>query len=346
MDFSKQLILWYLQNKRHLPWRKDKDPYHIWLSEIILQQTRILQGTPYYLKFLEKYPTIFDLAAANEDEVLNLWQGLGYYSRGRYLHYTAKDIVNNLHGNFPVDFKELKKLKGIGDYTASAIASISFGLPYATVDGNVFRVLSRFFNINLPINSSEGIKYFKELANDLLDTEDPGQHNQAVMELGALICTPKSPKCTECPLQHSCEALKQKTIHLLPVKENKIRIKSRYFNFFVFNIRNTHTLLIKRTQKDIWQHLYQFPLEESTGILSENEILNNPFFRSIVKNTYFHISLFNTKPIIHKLTHQKIYTQFWIIDTETVLQGSVEWKNVTNFAVPALIGNFIKSFRK
>ena len=346
MDFSKQLVLWYLQNKRDLPWRNDKNPYNIWLSEIILQQTRISQGTPYYHKFINKYPAISDLAAADEDEVLKLWQGLGYYSRGRNLHHTARYITTYYNGIFPDDFKTLIKLKGIGDYTASAISSICFNKPHATVDGNVQRVLARFFNIDIPVNSNKGVKYFKQLAQELLDTTDPGTHNQAVMELGALICTPKNPDCTHCPLQEACEALKHKTTGVLPVKENKIRRRKRFFNFLVFDIQNTSTLLIKRTQKDIWQNLYQFPVIESEEEIDRENILKSDLLKIYTDDKEIKISLYNSKNLLHKLTHQDIHIRFWIVSTQSSVKNSIEWKNVTNFAVPVPIDNFIKSYQK
>ncbi len=345
MHFSKQLILWYLQNKRDLPWREDTNPYHIWLSEIILQQTRISQGTPYYLKFISKYPTIFDLASAEEDDVLKLWQGLGYYSRGRNLHHTSRYVAKYYKGVFPRDFKTLKKLKGIGDYTASAISSICFDQAHATVDGNVQRVLARFFNINIPVNSTKGIKYFKELSQELIDPAQPGIYNQAVMELGALICTPKNPQCTVCPVQEACEALKHKTIEKLPIKENKLRRRKRYFNFLVFNIQDSFTLLVKRTKKDIWQGLFQFPLIETKNKAGIKDILQSELLNSLTDTREMSVNLHHPGTLIHKLTHQDIHIQFWIITTQSSLKNSIEWKNVTNFAVPKPIDNFIKSYQ-
>ncbi|RUA10203.1 MAG: A/G-specific adenine glycosylase [Flavobacteriia bacterium] len=346
MDFSKQLILWYLQNKRDLPWRKDTNPYQIWLSEIILQQTRISQGIPYYFKFIRKYPTIFDLASAEEDEVLKLWQGLGYYSRGRNLHHTARYITTHFNGIFPNDFKTLKKLRGIGDYTASAISSICFNQAHAAVDGNVQRVLARFFNINTPVNSTKGIKYFKELAQELIDPAQPGTYNQAVMELGALICTPKNPQCTVCPLQEACKALKHKTIEIIPVKEKKIRRRKRFFNFLVFNINNSSTLLVKRTEKDIWQNLFQFPLIETKNEAGLKDIVQSDLLNNLIGTNEITVEQQNFKPLVHKLTHQDIQIQFWVIKTQTTLKNAIKWKNVINFAVPTPIDNFIKSYQK
>ncbi len=210
MIFSKTVIHWYLQNDRDLPWRKTKNPYFIWLSEIILQQTRVAQGMPYYVKFVHSFPTIFHLAKASEATVLKLWQGLGYYSRARNLHFAAKQIVHDLDGHFPNTYKEILKLKGVGDYTASAISSICFNEPHAVVDGNVYRVLARYFNIDIPINSPEGVKKFKGLAQELIDKNQPGVYNQAIMEFGALHCKPQNPLCETCPFSSSCLALQKK----------------------------------------------------------------------------------------------------------------------------------------
>ena len=233
MIFSNKLISWYLQNKRDLPWRKTKNPYFVWLSEIMLQQTRVAQGMSYYLKFTETFPTVFDLAKADESTVLKMWQGLGYYSRARNLHATAKHIAFELDGKFPSTYKEIVKLKGIGDYTASAIASICFTEPTAVVDGNVYRVLSRYFGIETPINSSAGNKEFKELAQTLIDTLKPGTYNQAIMDFGAIQCKPKNPICLFCPFSESCVALQKNKIDTLPVKDKKTKVRDRYFNYLV-----------------------------------------------------------------------------------------------------------------
>jgi len=243
MNFSNTLIYWYLQTKRDLPWRKTRDPYLVWLSEIILQQTRVSQGMSYYLTFSSIFPTVEDLANAEESKVLKMWQGLGYYSRARNLHFTAKYVSNELSGVFPTSYKELIKLKGIGDYTASAISSICFDEPAAVVDGNVYRVLSRFFKIETPINSTKGIKEFKDLAQSLLDATKPGVYNQAIMDFGALQCKPKSPNCYECPMSTNCIAFENKLVKQLPIKEKKLKIKKKYFNFFVFVTKKNKTIL-------------------------------------------------------------------------------------------------------
>ena len=236
MIFSKTLINWYSNNKRVLPWRKTNNPYYIWLSEIILQQTQVRQGLPYYEAFIANYPTIFDLANANESDVLKLWQGLGYYSRARNLHTTAKHIVYKLNGVFPNTYKELLKLKGVGDYTASAIASICFNEPTAVVDGNVYRVLSRYFGINTPINSSKGVKEFKNLAQQLIDIKKPAEFNQAIMEFGATLCKPKNPNCNICPFNNSCIAFNKSSINNLQVKIKSAKAKKKHFNFGFENV--------------------------------------------------------------------------------------------------------------
>jgi len=345
MIFKDTLIHWYLQNKRELPWRKTKSPYHIWLSEIILQQTRVAQGLPYFLKFIEAFPTVYDLAKAPESEVLKLWQGLGYYSRARNLHFTAKHIVEHLDGVFPNNFKDLKKLKGVGDYTASAIASICFKEPAAVVDGNVYRVLSRFFGIDTPINSTKGIKEFKLLAQSLIATDKPDTYNQAIMDFGAIQCKPKNPDCKTCPFQNSCVAFDKKLIDQLPVKEKKLKIKKRYFNFIVVSTDNNNTVLQERTSKGIWQNLYQFPLIESQKPIDEKELVNTNDFENWFPNDV-ELSLFNTQDIIHKLSHQHLHTKFWIIKTSTVNLKTIPWSSVSSYPVPILIANFLEKFKK
>jgi len=344
--FSNILTLWYLKNKRDLPWRKTKDPYLIWLSEIILQQTKVSQGTAYYLKFLEKFPNIKLLAKANEDQVLKLWQGLGYYSRARNLHKTAIHITKNLQGNFPDNYNELLKLKGIGDYTASAIASICFNKPTATVDGNVYRLLSRYFGITTPINSTKGNKEFKKLAQLLIDTNDPGNYNQALMEFGALICKPKNPDCYSCIFKNSCFAKQNNRIKTLPVKGNKIKIKKRYFNFLIINNKSDNTIIQKRNNKDIWKNLYEFPLHESGKEISIKEIIKTVTFQKLLNKKSYHISIYNKKQIVHKLTHQHLFTTFWIIDSNDDFSKTILWENISEFALPTLIQNFIDEYKK
>ncbi|MEF3078475.1 A/G-specific adenine glycosylase [Winogradskyella poriferorum] len=344
MDFKNKLTYWYSNNKRDLPWRNTQNPYHIWLSEIILQQTQVKQGLPYYDAFIKQYPTVFDLANASEEEVLKLWQGLGYYSRARNLHTTAKHVASELNGHFPNNYKDLLKLKGVGDYTASAIASIAFNEVAAVVDGNVYRVLSRYFGIKTPINSTDGIKEFKKLASNLIDKEQPAKFNQAIMEFGATQCKPKNPNCTVCPLNDSCIALQKDMIEFLPVKLKKTKVKTRFFNFLVCIDNNKNTFLEKRTSKGIWQNLYQFPLLESHKSLSSEEfhLLNTE--DSVLNNLKFDYSLYNTEDKVHKLSHQHLYTKFWIIETKELPNNSIAIKEIKNYPVPVLISSFIEAF--
>ncbi|GFD71728.1 A/G-specific adenine glycosylase [Tenacibaculum sp. KUL113] len=343
MTLDKQLVYWYLQNKRDLPWRKTKDPYRVWLSEIMLQQTRVDQGLPYYLKFTKAFPTVFDLAKADESEVLKLWQGLGYYSRARNLHFTAKFVANELKGMFPSSYKELIKLKGVGDYTASAIASICFKEPVAVVDGNVYRVLSRYFGISTPINSTKGIKEFKELAQTLIDTSQPDVYNQAIMDFGAMHCKPQNPLCNKCPLANGCVALAKNQIKELPVKEKKTKIKKRYFNYLVPITEENETVLEERKGKGIWQGLYQFPLVETQKRTSEEELVKNKQFTMLFPEETT-ISLFNTEDIIHKLSHQHLITKFWIVKTRKVNEQTMDWAVVKKYPVPVLIDKFLEEY--
>jgi len=344
MLFSKKLKHWYSNNKRELPWRQTKEPYFIWLSEIILQQTQVNQGLPYYVRFTEKFPTIYHLASAEESDVLKLWQGLGYYSRARNLHATAKYIVYELDGKFPDNYKDLLRLKGIGDYTASAIASICFNEAAAVVDGNVYRVLSRYFGIETPINSSKGAKEFKQLAQELIDLKDPATFNQAIMEFGATQCKPQSPDCKSCPFNDSCIAIAENRINELPIKIKSAKAKKKHFNFLVFISSDEKTVLEKREGKGIWQNLYQFPLiETNKGLafkafkaLAENHLL--------LKDKSFELSLYNETEIVHKLSHQHLYTKFWIVKVDGFVEKGIPIYKIKKYAVPILIGNFIESF--
>ena len=345
MDFKSKLIIWYSINKREMPWRKTKNPYNIWLSEIILQQTQVKQGQPYYEAFVSNYPTIFDLASASETEVLKLWQGLGYYSRARNLHTTAKHIVNKLNGVFPNNYKDLLKLKGIGDYTASAISSIAFNEVAAVVDGNVYRVLSRYFGIDTPINSTLGIKEFKKLATTLIDVEQPDIYNQAIMEFGALQCKPKNPDCDNCPLSTSCVALQKKMVDVLPVKLKKTKVTTKYFNFLVCIDSNNNTLFEKRTHKGIWQNLYQFPLIESEKSLTSEEFQLLNIEDTLLKTSFKDYSLYNETDIVHKLSHQHLFTKFWIIEVEDLLEDAISVNSLIQYPTPVLISEFIDSFK-
>lgn len=344
MDFANKLITWYLENKRELPWRSTSNPYYIWLSEIILQQTRVAQGTPYYFKFINEFPTVFDLANASEEETLKLWQGLGYYSRARNLQVAAKYVVEELNGEFPDSYTGLLKLKGVGDYTASAVASICFGEPVAVVDGNVYRVLSRVFGIDTPINSTEGKKQFKKLAQELLDKKEPASFNQGLMEFGALQCTPQRPQCESCPFSEKCIAFNQNLISQLPVKLKKQKVKKRHFNYLVFLSEERETVLQQRKGKGIWQGLYEFPLVETLAEASVENLIAENEFQNYSLSPEIEINLFNEEPIIHKLSHQHIFTKFWIVTGEELPESSVSVEEMNKLPVPVLIEKFIDSF--
>ena len=344
MHFSKKILAWYYKNKRDLPWRSTKDPYKIWLSEIMLQQTRVAQGLPYYEKFVKEFPSIYHLANATEEKVLKLWQGLGYYSRARNMHNTAKAIVENYKGEFPNTYKELLKLKGIGDYTASAIASISFNAPEPVVDGNVYRVLSRYFGVDLPTNSSEGIKHFKSLAREVMNSNEIRDYNQGIMEFGAIQCAPKTPNCLHCPLNDSCVALKENRVNELPIKLKKTKVRHRYFNYIVAFDKNNKVVLEQRKGKGIWQNLYQFPLVETDKEFAL-ETLKEETLKVLKIETTSDMYLYNKKPIVHKLSHQHLHTKFWIWHTATDIDNTVSWENVSDYPVPVLIAEFIKTFK-
>ncbi len=339
---------WYHQNKRQLPWRETTDPYKIWLSEIILQQTRVAQGTPYYIKFISAYPTVGDMAKAKEDEILKLWQGLGYYSRARNLHATAKTVVNEYNGRFPDNYKKLLTLKGVGDYTASAISSICFNEPQAVVDGNVYRVLARYFGIDTPINSTKGIKFFKELAQEVMDPKHIRDYNQGIMEFGAMQCTPKNPYCLHCPLGESCVALQKGLQDQLPVKTNKTKVRNRYFNYLVpVHVDNSgtyRTIFQQRRGKGIWQNLWEFPLLESKTVL-DMEAVKNRYQEILAPMKKVNISEYNEKPIVHKLSHQTLHAKFWILTTEDAIPNAKPLKTLTEYPVPVLIADFIKAFK-
>ena len=274
MNFSKTLIHWYIQYKRDLPWRNDTNPYTIWLSEIMLQQTRVAQGLPYYVRFTSAFPTVFDLANASEEAVLKLWQGLGYYSRARNLHQTSQYIAFELNGEFPKCYSELLKLKGIGEYTAAAIASFSYNEKVPVVDGNVYRVLSRYFGVETDIASTGAKKEFTALAQELIPNDKANIFNQAIMEFGALQCVPKNPNCENCVFNDSCVALQKKKVGQLPVKSKKIKVTNKYFNYLVFLDENANTIISKRTQKGIWHNLYEFPVIETNEEVGFETILD------------------------------------------------------------------------
>ena len=342
-NFSKTLVSWYLKNKRDLPWRNTIDPYKIWLSEIMLQQTRVAQGLPYYLKFLAAFNEVKDLADADEDEVLKLWQGLGYYSRARNLHATAKYVSNELNGVFPDNYIDLKKLKGVGDYTASAIASICYKEPKAVLDGNVFRVLARLYGIDIAINSTDGVKLFSSLSQKLIDKDEPDTHNQAIMEFGATHCSPKKPLCDSCVFNTQCIAFKNNKVGELPLKLKKLKVKKRYFNYIVPIINNESTRLIKRAEKGIWANLYEFPLVETVETAEYDELLGKVEQKELLTQP-FELSMYNEKEIVHKLSHQHIYTRFWIAVTNEEGRQVIPVSEIEKYPVPVLIANFINEF--
>ncbi len=343
------LANWFGENKRELPWRTSPTPYHVWLSEIILQQTRVSQGLEYYNRFIERWPELQRLAQASEKEVLKMWQGLGYYSRARNLLQCAQQVQQQYGGLFPADYKKLTGLKGVGPYTAAAIASIAFDLPHAVVDGNVYRVIARLFDIDTSISSTAGKKQFAQLADMLLDRDHPGLHNQAMMELGALQCVPKNPDCAVCPLKTQCLAFAHETVNERPVNTKKLQIRVRYFNYLVFKTDNSQTVLHKRNNNDIWKNLYDFPLIESETHLSVDEILKQDAFLKFTRGKSFiveHVS----RTFTHKLTHQTIIARFLQIklsDGMPCIEGNnlflTPEKDMASYPVPRLIDLYLNN---
>ncbi|MDO4511692.1 MAG: A/G-specific adenine glycosylase [Bacteroidales bacterium] len=329
--FASALLRWYASHGRDLPWRHSADPYPIWLSEVILQQTRIEQGRDYWHRFMERFPTVDRLADATEDEVLRLWQGLGYYSRARNLHTAAKQIKQL--GHFPTTLEDIKRLKGVGDYTAAAIASFAFGIPAAVVDGNVYRVLSRHFGIATPINSTEGKKEFATLAQELLPATDAANYNQAIMDFGAIQCTPKSPRCPDCPIADTCQALHSHTVDTLPVKLKKLTISTRHLQYIYIKV-NGETAIRRRPAGDIWQGLWEPLLIENAPIPKMEGKLT--LLRQKVK---------------HVLTHRVLYADFYLLeaDTKPTLPHDFIWipePDIDQYALPRLIEILIQEIRK
>lgn len=343
-DFSDLITNWYSKNSRTLPWRKTCDPYKIWLSEIILQQTRVDQGLPYYLEFISAFPNVKALANAKEDQILKLWQGLGYYSRARNLHHAAKYILSKHNGVFPNQFEEIIALKGVGKYTASAIASFAYKQAHAVVDGNVYRLLSRFFGVKTAINSSQGIKEFQALADTLIDKSKPDIYNQAIMEFGSQMCRAKKPKCIQCPLSSSCIAYNQQLTDKLPIKKSKLKKKELYFDYFFIEFENS-TYIRKRIDNGIWKNLYEFPLIQNEYLKSPDEILLEPNIHSWFK--YDHQLKEISSTVVHILSHRKIYTRFWhmICQKKPCLNNyvNVPINQLNNYAVSRLIENYLKS---
>ena len=343
MNFSSKLVSWYQNNKRDLPWRNTVNPYHIWLSEIILQQTRVLQGTPYYLAFLMSFPTIEDLANAPEDKVLKMWQGLGYYSRARNLHFTAKDIVNNFGGEFPKDYNKVLKFKGIGVYTAAAITSFAFDLPHAVVDGNVIRVLSRVFGVSTPFDTSAGKKQFQLLAQELLIEKKAAIYNQSIMEFGALQCKPKSPDCSSCPMQDFCVAYATNSVVGLPLKSKKIKVKVRFLHYLMINQEDN--IFLGKRKSGIWNGLYEFPFLEFPIQMNEKQVMQSDEWSKVFFNSKCDVKSVSSE-FIHILSHQKIHAQFWQINTGGVALKEYELipkKNLFEFPISRLTEKYFET---
>lgn len=314
---------WYRQHHRRLPWRETRNPYHIWVSEIILQQTRVAQGLSYYQNFIKRFPTVKSLAEAEEDDILHLWQGLGYYSRARNMHAAAKDIVENHHGKFPDDYDKIRKLKGIGDYTAAAIASFAFDHPYPAVDGNVMRVVCRLKGIEEDIGKSKTQKMLRQIAKEMMPADNPALFNQSMMEFGAMQCTAQSPDCEICPVQEYCFAFRNGLVDKLPLKIKKTKVRDRWFYYLVFE-ENAHVWIKKRRENDIWKNLYDFPLIESDKHLNESELIE------LIRNKFDLKDdirlLFQSNEIKHRLSHQLLHIRFYIIPSQTQ-KSPKEWEH-------------------
>jgi len=348
MNLTESLLHWYSQNKRPLPWRETRDPYKIWLSEVILQQTRVAQGTDYYHRFLVAFPDVKSLAAADEQDVLKLWQGLGYYSRARNMHFTAKEVVIKHNGIFPQSAAGLKKLKGIGDYTAAAISSICYDEPVAVLDGNVARVFSRLYAIDIPVDTNAGRSGITDLANILMDNSHPGTFNQAVMELGALVCTPKNPMCSSCPLAFACEALKQGKTETFPVKTPKKTPTLRHMNYLVISFtkdKEEYILMRKRTGNDIWKNMYDFPCLETEIATETPKILHECEMQGLTGGFPYIIKHVSDE-YIHQLSHRRLLARFILLEVDgipvSVETAEAVRKNlIADLPLPRLIDRYL-----
>lgn len=343
-DFSEIVLNWYKEYKRELPWRESSDPYLIWISEIILQQTRVVQGYDYFLRFIKRFPDVKTLADADEDEVMKYWQGLGYYSRARNLHAAAR----SMKGVFPKTYSGVLALKGVGEYTAAAICSFAYHLPYAVVDGNVYRVLSRYLGIETPIDSTAGKKLFMTLANEFLDKANPADYNQAIMDFGAIQCTPQNPNCMFCPLADSCSALSKRLVTQLPVKQHKTKTTNRYFNYIYVRMGES-TFINKRTGNDIWRNLFELPLIETATPVSEEEFLALPEFRALFAEGDVPVIRSVCRDVKHVLSHRVIYANFYEVALpENTCSFSAYQKigveELEQYAVSALVHTFIEKF--
>ena len=343
------LIEWYGENKRNLPWRDANDPYRIWISEIILQQTRVMQGMTYYLRFLQRFPDIQSLASAEQEEVLKYWQGLGYYSRARNLHEAAQCIQANHQGTFPLRYEDVLALKGIGRYTAAAIVSLAWNRPYPVIDGNVYRVLGRLFAVEVPYDTGKGKKQYEELAYLLMNPRQAGLHNQAIMEFGALQCVPRKPECNQCPLNNRCFGFASGDPQQFPVKHHKTNVRNRYFNYF-FVLHEGNTYLSRRAKKDIWEGLFEIPLIETEHPMDLEEIVETDAFKTLFRDTgELSISVLEKNGIKHILSHQILHAKFYQVEIRKdnaclrkFLKAPLE--NIDDYAVPRLIHRFFTNY--
>jgi A/G-specific adenine glycosylase len=351
--FNHQLVAWYSINARDLPWRNTRNPYQIWISEIIFQQTRIDQGFHYWHRFIDRFPTIEQLANAEEQEVLTIWQGLGYYSRARNLHYAAKQIMSEFGGLFPDTYEKILRLKGVGTYTAAAVSSIAFGERKVVVDGNVLRFLSRYSGITEPIDTNRGKQLITDLASELIREADPGTFNQAMMEFGALYCVPRNPDCMNCIFRYDCKAFAMDAIKEIPVKSKKVIVRKRYFNYlFIYKIdQNNYSFLMhSRGKGDIWQGLFEFPMIEDTSLLEPDAIISTEVWQSEIQ-IHHPILISEYRDFVHQLTHQQLHTRFFKVQLQNVNTEMIkpDWiwvseENLHTFPISRLTFKFLKTF--
>jgi A/G-specific adenine glycosylase len=345
MGFSSQIIEWYVNHHRRLPWRETRDPYKIWVSEVILQQTRVDQGLGYYNRFIEKFPDIRSLATAEEEEVLKVWQGLGYYSRARNMHQAARRVMQIHNGVFPSVYEQIISLKGIGDYSASAISSFAFGLPYPVMDGNVIRVISRLYGITDPVNSTYTRNRIKEILEGEIDRKRPGLFNQAIMEFGALHCTPQNPRCETCPIRDACVAWNTGNVQKIPVKDKKSPVRDRFFHYLVFIMKENdliYTLLNKRTGNDIWRNLYEFPMIENERMLEWKEVTELPDWKEFISSGASEL-VCASGIFTHTLSHRKLFARYFLIECNALPDGflKVSRSELPGFPVPKLMEKII-----
>lgn len=340
-NFASNLINWYSDNKRSLPWRDTKDPYKIWLSEIILQQTQIKQGLPYYNKFIKLFPDVNSLSISSEQKVLKNWEGLGYYSRARNLHKASRKVVNEYDSKFPKTYEELITLPGIGDYSASAISSFSNNEIRPVLDGNVYRLISRLFEISSTINTTSSVKEFKKVLYKLISKNNPGDFNQAIMDFGSIVCRPKNPSCLSCIFNKNCLSFQNNTVFDFPVKKKKLAIKSRILNYLVVIDSNKKTIIKKRVKKDIWQNLYDFPLIESLETVNNQTIMD--LLNSNYKSVFSFEKIYLDKTENHKLSHQNLKLRFWIIKVSDSIVHGVSINNLNNYPFPKPLFSFINT---